>query len=82
MCLAVPGRVIEVTCDEPFERTGRVDFGGVVKSVDLTCVPEAGMGDYVIVHVGMALAVLDESEAESVLDALRELHSVMGGEGR
>jgi hydrogenase expression/formation protein HypC len=71
MCLAVPGRVL--TADAAGDgaptalRMGRVDFGGVVKEVCLEYVPEAAVGDYVIVHVGFAIARLDEAEAERSL---------------
>ena len=64
-------------------RAGRVDFGGVVKEVNLDFVPEAQIGDYVLVHVGFALTVIDENEARQVFEALREmeelLESEMGG---
>ncbi|MFH1566855.1 MAG: HypC/HybG/HupF family hydrogenase formation chaperone, partial [Gemmatimonadota bacterium] len=52
MCLAVPGKLLEITDADPVTRTGRVSFGGVVKEVNLACVPEARVGDYVTVHVG------------------------------
>ncbi len=76
MCLAVPGRLLDLSGDEDLYRMGRVDFGGVVKPVSLACVPEARVGDYVLVHVGMALSVVDEAEAVRVfalLDAMGEL---------
>jgi hydrogenase expression/formation protein HypC len=73
MCLAIPGKVVEVRGEEPLFRTARVDFGGVVKEVSLACLPEAGVGDYVLVHVGFALTRLDESEAERVFAYLRAL---------
>ena len=79
MCLAVPGKVLEITGDDPFFRTGRVSFGGVVKSVSLACVPEAKTGDYVLVHVGMALSIVDEAEAQEVfryLQAMGELEEL------
>ena len=63
MCLAVPGQLLEITGDDPCFRTGRVSFGGVVKSVSLACVPEAKVDDYLLVHVGMALSVVDQKEA-------------------
>lgn len=73
MCLAVPGKLLDVAGEDPFFRTGRVSFGGVVKSVSLACVPEAKAGDYVLVHVGMALSVVDEQEAEEVFRYLKEM---------
>ncbi len=74
MCLAVPGKIISVTDgDDPLMRMAKVSFGGVVKEVSLAYVPEAAVGDYVIVHVGFALNRLDEQEALKVLDDLRSL---------
>jgi hydrogenase expression/formation protein HypC len=73
MCLAVPGKVLSIADEEPLQRTGRVSFGGIVKEVNLACVPEAKIGDYVIVHVGFALSTVDESEAGRVFDFLREM---------
>ena len=73
MCLAVPGKILSVSGEGPYSRLGKVSFGGVVRDVNLSCVPEAEVGNYVIVHVGMALNVLDEAEAHEVFDALKEL---------
>lgn len=74
MCLAVPGRIESVTAgDDPMSRAGKVSFGGVVKDVNLAYVPEAGVGDYVIVHVGFALNKIDEAEAEEVFRYLQEM---------
>ncbi|GIX43675.1 MAG: HypC/HybG/HupF family hydrogenase formation chaperone [Candidatus Hydrogenedentota bacterium] len=73
MCLAVPGRIESITNEDPVMRTGRVNFGGVVREVNLAYVPEAQVGDYVIVHVGFAINRLDEEEANRVLAYLREI---------
>jgi hydrogenase expression/formation protein HypC len=73
MCLAIPGRILDVTGDDPLLRTGRVSFGGAVKEVNLAYVPEARVGDYVIVHVGFAISLLDEAEAARVWAALDAL---------
>ena len=73
MCLAVPGKVESIDGGDPVLRSGRVSFGGVVKVVSLACVPEATVGDYVLVHAGMAISTVDESEAEKVFAYLREL---------
>jgi len=62
MCLGIPGRIIE-TNDNALMRMGKVDFGGIVREVCLAYVPEARVGDYVIVHVGFAISQLDEEEA-------------------
>jgi hydrogenase expression/formation protein HypC len=75
MCLAVPGRIVEIAGSGDFDRTGKVSFGGVIKNVSLAYVPEAAVGDYVIVHVGFALSVVDEAEAEKTIALLRELES-------
>ena len=73
MCLAVPGKVLSIEGDEPLTRAGRVSFGGIVKDVCLAYVPEAIVGDYVIVHVGFAISRLDEDEAGRVFDYLRQM---------
>ncbi|MDX1819032.1 MAG: HypC/HybG/HupF family hydrogenase formation chaperone [Marinobacter sp.] len=70
MCLAVPGRVISIQGDDPLTRQGRVDFGGVVKSVNLAYVPEVRPDDYVLVHVGFAITIVDAREAERVFEYL------------
>jgi hydrogenase expression/formation protein HypC len=62
-----------MTEGDPLTRTGQVDFGGVVKTINLAFAPEAGIGSYVIVHVGFAIAVIDEAEAQRVFDHLREI---------
>jgi hydrogenase expression/formation protein HypC len=72
MCLAVPGKIISVTGKE-LERTGKVNFGGVIKEVSLAYVPEAQVGEYVIVHVGFALSIVDENEAARVFEYLEQM---------
>lgn len=76
MCLAVPGQILSIAGDDPLLRTGRVSFGGIVKEVSLAYVPTAKTGDYVIVHVGFALGILDECEARRVFDYLREMNEL------
>jgi hydrogenase expression/formation protein HypC len=73
MCLAVPGQILSISGDEPLMRVGRVDFGGVVKEINLAYVPEAEIGDHVLVHVGFAITVIDEAEAARVFEHLREI---------
>ncbi|MBL1262409.1 HypC/HybG/HupF family hydrogenase formation chaperone [Methylomicrobium sp. RS1] len=74
MCLAVPGRITDISENsDPLLRKGRVDFSGIVKEISLAYVPEAQIGDYVIVHAGFALSLLDPGEAEAGLQAFREL---------
>lgn len=72
MCLAVPGKIISVS-GEDLVRQARVDFGGVLKEVNLAYVPEAKIGDYVLVHVGFAISVVDEEEAGKVFGYLKEM---------
>lgn len=73
MCLAVPGQIISVSGEEPLLRMGRVRFGGIVKEASLAYVPEAELGDYVLVHVGFALSVVDEQEAARVFEYLQQM---------
>ena len=73
MCLAVPGKILNITGSEPMTRMGRVSFGGIVKQVNLAYVPDAGVGDYVIVHVGFAISTLDQQEADRVFEYLRQM---------
>lgn len=72
MCLAVPGKIISVT-GEDLARQARVDFGGILKEVNLAYVPEAQIGQYVLVHVGFAISVVDEEEAGKVFGYLKEM---------
>ena len=73
MCLAVPGKIMSVSGDDPLIRMAKVSFGGVVKEVSLAYVPEAGEGDYVIVHAGFAISQVDEAEAAITLEILRQM---------
>ena len=73
MCLAVPGRIVSMSGGEGFDRTGKVSFGGVMKNISLAYVPEAVPGDFVIVHAGFALSVVDEVEAHKTIALLREI---------
>ena len=71
MCLAVPGQILNIEDDAL--RTATVSFGGVTKSVSLALVPEADVGDYVIVHVGFAISLMDEEEAQETLKLIKEV---------
>ena len=73
MCLAVPGKIVAISGEDPYLRTARVNFGGIVKHVSLACVPEAKLDDYVLVHVGMALSVVDPQEAAEVFHYLEQM---------
>jgi hydrogenase expression/formation protein HypC len=72
MCLAVPGKIVSITGDDVL-RSGAVNFGGIRKQVNLAYVPEARVGDYVIVHVGFAISVVDESEARKTFEFLKQM---------
>ncbi len=73
MCLAVPGKITSITDDDPLTRRGKVSFGGIVKEVNLSFVPEADIDDYVMVHVGFAISTVDEQEAAKVFEYLKEM---------
>ena len=77
MCLAIPGRITSLDGGEALSRMGKVDFGGIQKDVNLAFVPEAKVGDYVIVHVGFALSRVDESEANAVFEYLRQMGELL-----
>ena len=72
MCLGIPGQIQEIR-DAELLRMGTVDFGGVSREVCLSYVPEAEVGDYVIVHVGFAISKIDEESAQESLKLFREL---------
>ena len=81
MCLAVPGRILSIEGDDPVLRAGRVDFAGIVNRVNLSYVPEASVGDYVLVHVGFAISTVDEAEARQVFAYLKEMGDLAEIEG-
>ena len=74
MCLAIPGKLISVDeqLDEVF-RMGKVSFGGITKEVNLAMTPEAQVGDYVLVHVGTAISIVDEDEAKKTFEYIKEI---------
>ena len=75
MCLAVPGQIVEIQGEDPLLRVARVRFGGIMKTVNLAYTPEARVEDYVLVHVGFAITVIDEAKANRVFAYLDELDS-------
>ena len=81
MCLAVPGKIISVDDSPALMRTGKVNFGGILKEINLAYVPEAAPGDYVLVHVGFALSIVDETEANQVFEYLRQMDELAELEG-
>ncbi len=74
MCLAIPGKLLSITSqlDETF-RQGKVSFGGITKEVNLSMVPDAQVGDYVLVHVGVAIGRVDEAEAKITFEYLKQM---------
>lgn len=73
MCLAVPGKLIEKSQEDPLMPTGKVAFGGISKEVNLAYTPDAQLGDYLLVHVGFAISVVNETEANRVFELLNQL---------
>lgn len=74
MCLSIPGKLIAITdeLDQTF-RKGKVSFDGVIKEISLALVPEARVNDYVLVHVGAAISIVDEVEAQKTFEILKQL---------
>ncbi len=81
MCLAVPGKIVSISEDEPLLKIARVSFGGLIKQVSLAYVPEAKVDDYVIVHVGFALSIVDSEEAEKTFHYLEQIETTFEHEG-
>jgi len=73
MCLGVPGRVARWIDQDPLMGTAEIDFGGLRKRCQMACVPEAREGDYVLVHAGVAIMIIDEIAAEKLLATLADL---------
>jgi hydrogenase expression/formation protein HypC len=73
MCLAIPGQIQSITGDDELTREGRIAFGGIIKLVNLAFAPEAKVGDYVLVHAGFAITVIDAEAARKTLDYLAEM---------
>jgi hydrogenase expression/formation protein HypC len=74
MCLAVPGKIVEINNEvDPIFRTGKVSFGGIMKDVNLSMLPDAKVSDYVMVHVGVALSIVDEDEANETIAYLKKM---------
>ncbi len=77
MCLAIPGKIISIDnqIDDIF-RIAKVSFDGIIKDVNLAMVPEAQVGDYVLVHVGSAISIVDEQEAKETMDILYQMDEI------
>jgi len=80
MCLGVPGKIVE-TYQADGLKMGKVDFGGVVRETCLEYVPQAEVGDYVVIHVGFAISLVSEEEAQATLETLREIMRLEEGLG-
>lgn len=80
MCLGVPGRVARWIDRDPLMATAEIDFGGIKKRCQMACVPDAQVGDYVLVHAGIALTIVDDDAAERLLATLTELDDFKTGE--
>jgi hydrogenase expression/formation protein HypC len=78
MCLAIPGRVLSIDADDAALRTARVQFGGIVKSVSLAMTPEARVDDYVLIHAGLAIGIVDAEEAAQTLAYFQEIGAMEG----
>lgn len=76
MCLAIPGKIESISSKDPLLRIGRINFGGIIKEASLAYVPEAVIGDYVIVHVGFALSRMDENEAQKIFDYVKAMEDL------
>ena len=76
MCLAVPGQILEISESDELLRTAKVSFGGAVKTINISFVPEAKVGDYVLAHVGFALNIIDDDEAKKTMDYLKQMGDV------
>jgi hydrogenase expression/formation protein HypC len=76
MCLAVPGKILSIQ-GEDLMRSGKISFSGVVKEVNLAYLPEAQIGDYAIIHAGVAIAIVDPEEAEQTLLDLQEMSTTI-----
>lgn len=77
MCLAIPGKIVEITTqlDETF-RTAKVSFGGILKEINISMTPDAHVGDFVLVHVGVAISKVNEEEANKTFSYLKEMGEV------
>lgn len=73
MCLGIPGKILEINKIDELSVIAKVDFGGVVKEINISFVPDAEVGEYIIAHVGVAISKIDEKEAHRTMDYLREI---------
>lgn len=73
MCLGIPGKILQISKIDELSIIARVDFGGVIKEINITFVPDAAVGEYILAHVGVAIGKIDEKEAQRTMDYLREI---------
>lgn len=73
MCLAIPGKIVEILDEDSFLKEARVQFGGITKKISLAYTPEAQVGEYIIAHVGFAISKIEEEEANKTIDYLEQL---------
>lgn len=76
MCLAIPGKILSIEEFDPVSRMGQVSFGGVIKDINLAFVPDANVGDYVIVHAGIAINKLDTAIADEFLQTIHKIDEI------
>ncbi len=76
MCLAIPGQILSIEEKGDFERIGKVSFSGIVKEINLTFTPQAKVGDWCLVHTGMAINILSEEEAKETLKYFQEIEEI------
>ena len=74
MCLALPGKIINISNDKDEFKEGKVNFNGIERLVNLSYVPEAKINDYVIVHAGFAISIVDQEEAKDIIKKINELN--------
>jgi len=77
MCLAIPGKVVSISDKEDLMLTGRIDFGGIIKEINLAFVPEVRIDDYVLVHAGFAIGIVNEEQASQTIS---DINQIFGGE--
>lgn len=72
MCLSVPGQIVSIESSDPLARMGKVSFSGILKPINLSFVPDAQVGDFVLAHVGFAISIINEKAANEVLELYGE----------
>jgi len=76
MCLAIPGKIISISGNDPITRMGEISYGGITKGASLAFVPEAKKGNYVLVHAGIAISIVNEEEAQKTFTYLQQIGEV------